>query len=85
MPTLAALKRARRELRARLNQFAQQDSPDLAVCGALCREIESLLYSFWLQRSAGRKFTFGLQRVSDRVWQIANCYLLPSALIFPVL
>src|SRR5215472_6235322 len=42
MQTPAALKKARRELRARLNRLAQQERPDLAVCGELCRAIESL-------------------------------------------
>jgi len=42
MHTLAALKKSRRELRVRLNRIAQQDRPDLAVCGELCRGIESL-------------------------------------------
>src|SRR5262249_50968833 len=41
-PTLSARKQARREVRARLNRLAQQERPDLAVCGELCREIESL-------------------------------------------
>jgi hypothetical protein len=42
MQTLAALKQSRKALRNRLNRFAQQDRPDLAVCGELCHQIESL-------------------------------------------
>ena len=42
MATLAALKKSRRDLRARLNGLAQQDRPDLEACGELCREIEKL-------------------------------------------
>jgi len=42
MATLALLKKTRRELRARLNQVAQQECPDITICGELCREIESL-------------------------------------------
>src|SRR5215472_7025384 len=42
MQALAAFKKARRELRARLNRLAQHDRLDLAACGELCREIESL-------------------------------------------
>ena len=42
MATLAALKRSRKELRARLIKVAQQNRPDFSVCEELCREIESL-------------------------------------------
>jgi hypothetical protein len=42
MATLAALKKSRRELRARLNGIAEQDRPDLEACGELCREMEKL-------------------------------------------